>query len=198
VELLHDDGIARTSTASIAKRAGVSRGALTHHFATREDILTAAIADLLTQTTKDLHRFAEKFAANGGSSDEIVDYIWKIMSDRLWFVTMEFLPEARHNAGFKAQLVPVVRAFHAGLDAIWVALANRTGAEPGHVRTIMNATMCLVRGMLSQTILRDEPAYYRNILAFWKSQIQPYFAHNEAGHCAMRLPSACAMTQGAA
>ncbi len=32
-----------------------------------------------------------------GPSDEIVDYIWKMMSDRLFYVTMEYLPEARHN-----------------------------------------------------------------------------------------------------
>ncbi len=102
------------------------------------------------------------------------------MADRLWFVTMEFLPEARHNAGFKAQLIPVVREFHAGLDAIWLALATRTGVEPASVRTIMNATMCLVRGLLSQTILRDDPAYYRSMLTFWKSQIQHYFVQDES------------------
>jgi AcrR family transcriptional regulator len=181
VDLLHDDGIVRTSTPAIAKKAGVSRGALTHHFNTREDILTASIADLLTHVTGDLHRFADEFAARGGSSDEIVDYIWGMMADRLWFVTMEFLPEARHNADFKAQLVPVVRDFHAGLDAIWVALADRTGVEPAQVRTIMNATMCLVRGMLSQTILRDDPAYYRTMLTFWKAQIRQHFPHDETG-----------------
>jgi len=183
VALLHDDGIVRTSTPAIAKKAGVSRGALTHHFNTREDILTASIADLLTHVTGDLHRFAEAFAARGGSSDEIVDYIWGMMEDRLWFVTMEFLPEARHNPDFKAQLVPVVRDFHAGLDAIWVALANRTGVDPAHVRTIMNATRCLVRGMLSQTILRDDPAYYRTLLTFWKTQIRQHFPHDTDGVC---------------
>jgi len=183
VDLLHDDGIVRTSTPAIAKRAGVSRGALTHHFATREDILTASIADLLVRVTKDLHRFADEFAVRGGSSDEIVDYIWGMMADRLWFVTMEFLPEARHNADFKAQLVPVVRDFHAGLDAIWVALADRTGVDPAKVRTIMNATMCLVRGMLSQTILRSDPTYYKTLLSFWKSQIRQHFAHDDDGVC---------------
>lgn len=176
IDLLHDRGLARTSTPEIARAAGVSRGALTHHFAGREAIISASVADMLSKATRDLHRFAEDFIARGGSSDEIVDYIWQMMGDRLFYVTMEYLPEARHNPDFRAELIPTVRDFHAGLDAIWTALATRAGVEPDHARIVMNATMCLVRGMISQTVLRpDDPAYYREMLAFWKQQVRQQF-----------------------
>lgn len=175
IDLLHERGLSRTSTPEIARRAGVSRGALTHHFAGREAIITASVADLLSQTTQRLHRFAEDFMERGGSSDEIVDYIWRMMSDRLFYVTMEYLPEARHNPGFKAELIPTVREFHAGLDAIWTALASRTGVEADHVRTVMNTTMCLVRGMIAQTVLRDDPPYFEQMLGFWKQQVRQQF-----------------------
>jgi len=176
IDLLHDRGLARTTTPEIARQAGVSRGALTHHFTTREAIISASVADLLSKTTRDLHRFAEDFIARGGSSDEIVDYIWQMMEDRLFYVTMEYLPEARHNPDFRADLIPTVRDFHAGLDAIWTALAARTDVDPDHTRIVMNATMCLVRGMISQTVLRpNDPAYYREMLAFWKQQVRQQF-----------------------
>lgn len=175
IDLLHDRGLARTSTPEIARHAGVSRGALTHHFAGRDAIISASVADMLGKSTRDLHRFAEDFVARGGSSDEIVDYIWRMMSDRLFYVTMEYLPEARHNPGFKADLVPVVKDFHAGLDAIWTALAARTGVDPDHARVVMNATMCLVRGMIAQTILRSDAHYYDEMLRFWKQQVRQHF-----------------------
>lgn len=176
IDLLHERGLARTTTPEIARQAGVSRGALTHHFSSREAIIGASVADMLSKTTADLHRFAQDFIARGGSSDEIVDYIWKMMDDRLFYVTMEYLPEARHNHDFRAELIPTVRGFHAGLDAIWTALATRAGVEPDHARTVMNATMCLVRGMISQTVLRpNDPAYYSEMLAFWKQQVRQHF-----------------------
>ena len=175
IDLLHDRGFVRTSTIEIARQAGVSRGALTHHFAGREAIISASVADMLGKTTRDLHRFAEDFVARCGSSDEIVDYIWRMMSDRLFYVTMEYLPEARHNPGFKADLVPVVKEFHAGLDAIWTALAARAGVDPDHARIVMNATMCLVRGMIAQTVLRSDPRYYEEMLQFWKQQVRQQF-----------------------
>lgn len=176
IDLLHDQGLARTTTPEIARMAGVSRGALNHHFAGREAIISASIADLLAKTTHDLHGFAEDFMERGGSSDEIVDYIWRKMDDRFFYVTMEFLPEARHNPDFRAELIPTVKEFHAGLDAIWTALAARAGADPDHTRTVMNATMCLFRGMISQTVLRpNDPAYYEGLLDFWKQQVRQHF-----------------------
>jgi len=180
VDLLHDSGFSRLSTPQIAAQAGVSRGALTHHFATKEALVTDAINHMLERVTQDLHRFAEDFATRGGTSDEIVDYIWQMMSDRLFYVTMEYLPEARHNDEFKDSLIPVVKNFHAGLDAIWMALAARRGAEPTHTRTVMNATMCLVRGMIAQTVLREDPAYYAELLDFWKAQVRQLFPDEPA------------------
>ena len=67
IDLLHDQGLARTTTPEIARVAGVSRGALTHHFASREAIISASVAHLLSKSTQDLHRFAEDFVARGGT-----------------------------------------------------------------------------------------------------------------------------------
>jgi AcrR family transcriptional regulator len=181
IDLMHDRGMARMSTPEIAARAGVSRGALTHHFASREDLIALAIARDLGRVTDELHRFAEDIAARGGSSDEIVDYLWKVMSDRLFYVTLEYLPEARHNDGFRARLVPLVRDFHVGLDAIWMALAASRGTDPERTRTVMNATMCLIRGMIAQTVLRDDPAYFAELLAFWKAQARQHFPDRPSG-----------------
>lgn len=180
IDLLHDVGLTRISTPAIAQKAGVSRGALTHHFAGREAIISESIARMLHLVTEDLHRFAADFSDRQGSSDEIVDYLWRIMSDRLFYVTMEYLPEARHNAQFKARLIPVVREFHDGLDAVWTALAERTGADPHRVGVVMNATMCLIRGMIAQTVLRDDPPYYAELLSFWKAQIRSAFPTSDA------------------
>ena len=40
----------------------------------------------------------------------------------------------------------------------------------------MNATMCLFRGMISQTVLRpNDPAYYEGMQRFWKQQVRQHF-----------------------
>lgn len=180
IDVMYEKGFSRTSTPEIAAAAGLSRGAMTHHFASKEEILTDAIAFMLEEVNQKLFAFAEEYAARGGSTDEIVDYIWQFMSDRLFYVTMEYLPETRHNADFRNRLVPVVKRFHAGLDAIWSALARQKGVPEDHARTVMNATMCMVRGMIAQTILREDEEYYARLLAFWRAEVRRLFPAAEA------------------
>ena len=43
VRLLQWQGYSRLTTPAIAKEADVSRGALTHHYATKEDVVVAAV-----------------------------------------------------------------------------------------------------------------------------------------------------------
>ncbi len=42
---------------------------------------------------------------------------------------MEYLPEARHNPPFRAAIVPVVKEFHDGLNAVWPSSLPRPGSR---------------------------------------------------------------------
>ncbi|WP_262272255.1 TetR/AcrR family transcriptional regulator [Microvirga yunnanensis] len=175
IDLLHDRGLYRMSTSDIAEAAGVSRGALTHHFSSKEEIIAAAISHQLRDATTGLHKMAEGIRQSGGTSDKIVDYLWQMMNDRLFYVTMEYLPEARHNKTFRSAIIPVVQEFHAGLNSVWAELAGQVGVEVEHALVLMNATMCLIRGMIAQSATRDDPVYFEALLNFWKEKMRREF-----------------------
>ncbi|MCI0755086.1 TetR/AcrR family transcriptional regulator [Teichococcus vastitatis] len=175
IDLLHDRGFYRMSTPEIAEHAGMSRGALTHHFASKEEIIVAAIARQLRGCTAALHQMAGEIRRSGGSADEIVDHLWRMMTDRLFYVTMEYLPEARHNPEFRRSILVVVKEFHAGLNAVWAELAKQAGVDTAHALVLMNATMCLMRGMIAQTTVKDDPDYFAALLDFWKQQLRREF-----------------------
>jgi AcrR family transcriptional regulator len=177
IDLLHDRGLNRMSTTQIAELAEVSRGALTHHFSSKEEIIAAAVAHQLREVTVGLHKMAEGIRQSGGTSDEIVDYLWQMMNDRLFFVTMEYLPEARHNPDFRKRIIPVVQEFHQGINSVWAELAEQVGMELEYALTLMNATMCLMRGMIAQKAVKDDSSYFRSLLEFWKDKMRREFAH---------------------
>ncbi|WP_172329173.1 TetR/AcrR family transcriptional regulator [Mangrovicoccus sp. HB161399] len=178
MELMLEEGLQRLTTTRIAEAAGVSRGALTHHFASRDELIAKSIDNHLRLVNDRLHGFARALAERGGGSDQIVDYLWEVMSDGLFYVTLEYLPEARHNRALHAHLVPVVQDFHGGLDAIWAVLAEKEGIEAQRAKMLLNMTMCLFRGMIAQTILRDDPKYYASMLKEWKAQL-PFLMHHD-------------------
>ncbi len=172
IDLLHDRGLHRMSTTQIAELAEVSRGALTHHYKSKEEIIAAAVSHQLREVTANLHKMAEDIRQSGGDSDQIVDYLWRMMNDRLFFVTMEYLPEARHNPDFRQRIIPVVQEFHQGLNSVWAELAEQAGVDVEYALTLMNATMCLIRGMIAQSAVRNDPSYFSSLLEFWKEQIR--------------------------
>ena len=56
IDCLVELGYARTTTTEVARRAGVSRGAQTHHFPTKDDLVLAAIDHLLARRNREFQR----------------------------------------------------------------------------------------------------------------------------------------------
>src|SRR5919109_2573967 len=54
IEQLAEHGYGRTTTVEVAERAGVSRGALVHHFSTRSDLVLAALEYLCERRLAEL------------------------------------------------------------------------------------------------------------------------------------------------
>ena len=169
---LTERGYAGLTTAAIADRAWVSRGALTHHFESKEELVARAVEHLLAEATGEIRDLAGRVAQDRLSLDGFLDRLWEMFRGRLFLVTLEHVTAARHSENLKARLVPVVRDFHAALDGIWREFFKAAGLPPGAVETSLNATLCLLRGMGVQTILRDDPAYYARLLAWWKDQVR--------------------------
>ena len=118
--------------------------------------------------------------------DEIVDHLWGLMAGGLFYVTMEYLPEARHNAPFRERLLPVVRDFHAALDALWLSVSDVNGLDPAEARITLNATLCLMRGMVAQSVLKPDEDYFAAMLDHWKAHLRARFAAPAGARAAPR------------
>jgi len=52
----------------------------------------------------------------------------------------------------------------------------------------MNGTLCLMRGMIAQTIVRDDPPYYGQLLEFWKHSVRTQLTGMERSQPASIVP----------
>lgn len=168
---LFENGYVRTTTADIADRAGVSRGALTHHFANKDDLVAQAVDHQLHVSTAEIRALATQMREETLALDSFLDRLWQMFSGRLFFVTLEHVAEARHNDPLRARLVPVVREFHASLDQIWRDFFRGSRLNDDEIEKTLNATLCLLRGMGLQSVLRDDPHYFSGLLDHWKAHL---------------------------
>lgn len=170
LDVIYDVGYNRASTPEFSERAGVSRGALLHHFPTRADIIVAAMEKLLSDGTRDIRNIAGKVTQKQLGTDEFVDFLWSMFSDRFYYLSIEFINEARTDEELRLKMMPVVKKFHEALNEIWAEFQTREHPSSSHeAQVILNLTVCLVRGMGIQTVLKNDPEYFATLLDAWKT-----------------------------
>ncbi|GEN26018.1 hypothetical protein HCU01_39670 [Halomonas cupida] len=164
---LERDGFHHLSLVRVASEAEVSKGALTHHFSSKDELITLAMEVLLDEFVQTLRASVDDVHAGRVSLDECLDGIWHFMSGQLYMVTLEIALKARHEAAFKSALTPLVQHFHAQLNDIWIRLFP--DLTPERAQVLMNLTMNLLRGMGTQSVFREDPSYFNELLDTWKN-----------------------------
>ena len=173
-------GYHAATTQGIARRASVSRGALLHHFPSRADIVIATMEALLDDGTSQIQSVTDELQRGDASLADFVDFLWRLFSGRFFYLSLEMITESRNDPELRLRMIPVVRRFHEALDAIWTRFCEGSERPPHQARVILNLTVCLMRGMGVQTVLRPEPGYYREMVEAWKTLL-PHLIGGEPG-----------------
>lgn len=177
LDVIYEVGFKSATTERFAAKAGVSRGAMLHHFPTREDIIAAAMEHLLQSGTEEIRAKVSEVNAGTVSMDDLIDFIWRLYSGRFFYLSLEMVVEARSNALFRMKMVPVLKEFHSALDTIWRSLIGQDAHRARRAVVILNLTVCLLRGMGVQTVLRSDNTYYEEMIEMWK-QVLPSLLSN--------------------
>lgn len=109
-------GYTGTTSAAVAERAGLSRGAQLHHFGTRDQLVVAAVEHL---AQKRLRRVREALADLSPSATQgamwpsqhapheaALDLLAEALSGPLYAATLELWVAARSHPGLRAELIP--------------------------------------------------------------------------------------------
>ena len=171
LDLLYERGLRETSTVDIAGRAGVSRGAMLHHFPTKEDLLKEALRLLLNREIEAIRAMAAAIDAGDMDLDGFLDALWEKFSGPLFMITLEYVTTARTNPAILEALQPIAKDFNDSLDEIWERFFVHSGISPEERRHALTATLCLLRGMGTQSVWRHDPAFFEDMLAYWKRMV---------------------------
>lgn len=171
LELLLEKGLRDTSTVDVARTAGISRGALLHHYPSRQALLQEALRHRLNAEIADTAAMAEAIKTDEMDLDGFLHEMWRRFSGSLFMITMEFLTAARTDPAIREALVPVAQDYNRQLDEIWDRLLADIPGIRSQRRVALNATLCLLRGMATQSIWRDEPQVFLDMLEFWKNML---------------------------
>ena len=177
IRCFYEFGYNKTTTEKIASEAGVSRGAMLHHFPSRADLIRAAV-NYLNQRRLELFRLEESVVQSNAVHsriDEGIDAYWAQLNTRYFVVFHELQVAARTDPELADVLIPAIHAF----DRAWFEASREVFPDLAQSKAFMigNAvTLYLLEGLAANLHTRRAGPLVDEILAWLKGELHQAFS----------------------
>ena len=166
IDCLVDVGYARTSVQEICARAGVSKGAVQHHFTAKAELMAAAVEHLTTKLRHQLAASLDELPGGGTGVAAAIDLLWTGYSGTLSTAVTELWVAARTDPELRAAIRPVDRALgRATLEHVTQVAGE---LPPERAEMLFWLTVNLTRGLALDAELGGDPNRRRQLLEEWK------------------------------
>jgi AcrR family transcriptional regulator len=109
VDELVDGGYANLTAASVAARAGVSRGAQQHHFPQKATLVAEAVAHLAARQLDEIRRSSQRVRAGRARTERVLDLLFGHYSGPLFSAMLELTLAARSDSELARLVEPIDR-----------------------------------------------------------------------------------------
>ncbi|MBZ4323916.1 TetR/AcrR family transcriptional regulator [Streptomyces sp. SCA2-4] len=168
VDCLAEYGWTGSTVTVVAERAGVSRGALQHHFPTREDLFTSAVEHVAEQQSAALRALVESAAPVVGPArrylavTELVD----LYTGPLFRAALQLWVAAATEEPLRPRVVELEARIGREAHRMAVELLGANEKEPG-VRETVQGLLDMARGLGLASLLTDDGARRRRVVRQW-------------------------------
>lgn len=169
VSSLLEVGFAKTTTLEVQRRAGLSRGALLHHYPSKAELMTAAVRHLAVMRGRELKGVVLPKANGESQVARAIDLLWEGFSGPLFYVAMELRNAARTDPEFCAVLAETELVVRGHIMAQFRELMGDAAAAAPGFENAIDMTLQLMIGAGMSQILHDEPARARALIDMWKA-----------------------------
>jgi len=166
VAALYEQGYGRTTTLEVQERAGVSRGALLHHFASRADLMVAAIDHLTRERIGEVLSLAEATAPSTERIEWAVRVLWSTFEGPLFTAALELWLAARNDPELLAALLPRERMVGQSIRAMAAELFGEDARALEGFDDSLELLLDAMRGAAARKVLRSSSTDER-LIALW-------------------------------
>jgi AcrR family transcriptional regulator len=176
VEMLATKGYAGFRTAEVAAKAGISRGALTHHFPSRDELLLAVVEEVF-------RRAGEAGRARAGTVHSVDEAISALLSDshdfffsELFLVALDLAIQGRLAHSPVNAVGSISADARLPVEASWLHALVSAGVPPGVAEDLLWLTNSIVRGLAVRRLWQDEPERFQRLFRLWRDMVAAYLA----------------------
>ncbi len=173
IECFFELGYFNTTTENIAQQAGVSRGAMLHHFPTRAELIKAAV-EYLHQRRLEMFTEEEETIQQGAEHtrvEESIDAYWRQLNTREFAVFQELKVAARTDPELARVLKPVLEAY----DRAWAKASSQVFSDLAKSEAFTRTaymTQYLLEGMAASSMISGQKVPEKMLLDWLKQELR--------------------------
>lgn len=165
-------GYSHTTTTKIAERAGLSRGAMLHHFPSKIDIVRAAVDYLHSKRLKAFRKAVSRIPPNVDRLPLGVEAYWKHVSHPMFAAFHELTVAARTDPELEAILRPAQQAFDYEWHKTAIELFPEWQSDPEAFDIALDLTQYLLEGMAVSLLIHEPDERMDRLLKFLEKTLR--------------------------
>jgi AcrR family transcriptional regulator len=174
VDCLVELGYSNTTTSAIQERAGVSRGALMHHYASKADLMVDSVRHLTEQRGLNLQRIADQLSEDDDRIGQAIALLWESFQGRLFTAAVELWVASRTDAELRQALAASERELRKPMSEVLATLFGPRVAASPRFETAVELTLQFMRGAAFTAILRTDESRQQSAVETWAELFEAF------------------------
>ncbi|WP_333588196.1 TetR/AcrR family transcriptional regulator [Phenylobacterium sp.] len=180
MRLFAEIGYHAATNAMIAQAANLTRGAMLYHFASREELVEAAVAHIEVERARLFEQAGSTPAAPGvDAAEHAIDAYWALLHETPFIAFAELEAAARTDPMLRARLANAQSAFDRNQVGERFVALTQAGSDP-RFQTSRDLGRFLLEGLARGSMTYDEAARRDRLLAVVKRAVRALNRKGEA------------------
>lgn len=166
VTIVIEQGTARATTLEVQRRAGVSRGALLHHFPTHASLLSATVEGLVRRNEEAVLASLAKLEGTRDVVERAIRVLAIASVQPSYLAELELWAVSRTDPELRATLAEAERRARKDSERVMKSLFDASDSSPMQA-SVMAMTIEFLRGLALSGVLRGSPVRRQQLIGHW-------------------------------
>jgi AcrR family transcriptional regulator len=176
VKLVRAKGFGGLRTVEVSELAGVSRGALLHHFKNKHALVVAVLQYVNEISLTQSARRAQSARTVGDPIEGIIQDARDFYFGDYFFLELAIAMSDESSRGLKRQTYQISRPTRFSVEAAWLDTLVSAGLPKQLASDVLSLTMSVVRGYSVRMLIEKDPEQFARLLKVWRDIIRQHVA----------------------
>lgn len=174
IDLLAQKGYAGFRAADVALAAGVSRGAQTHHFPSKDDLVVAVVERVFARAGEQGRKRARRVKSVDEAFKALLSDSQEFFFSELFFIAMDLAIQGRTKNGANNPLGAISAASRLPVEASWLAALIDSGVPLEVAEDLLWLTISIVRGLAVRRLWQHDAPRFQRLFKLWRQMVTSY------------------------